>query len=72
MEVEVTWTQREIERGKKVSYNKSSKSAEGLEKLCVSSVKLMPPTCELGGVCPEYEPHPYINLEGPPCVILFL
>ena len=40
VEVEVTWTQREIERGKKVSYNKSyfvSKSAEGLEKLCVSS-----------------------------------
>lgn len=40
VEIEVTWTQREIERGKKVSYNKSyfvNKSAEGLEKLCVSS-----------------------------------
>lgn len=40
IELEVTWTQREVERGKKISYNKSyfvEKSSEGLRKLCVSS-----------------------------------
>jgi hypothetical protein len=40
IEVEVTWTQREIERGKKISYNKSyfvERSSEGLKKLCESS-----------------------------------
>lgn len=41
VEVEVTWTQKDIERGKKVSYNRSyfvEKDAEGgLHKLCTSS-----------------------------------
>lgn len=40
VEVEVTWTQKEIERGKKVSYNRSyflEKGPESLCKLCTSS-----------------------------------
>lgn len=40
VEVEVTWTQREVERGKEISYNKSyfvEESAEGVKKLCASS-----------------------------------
>ena len=40
IEVEVTWTQREIERGKKISYSRSyfvEKTPEGLKKSCESS-----------------------------------
>ena len=41
LEVEVTWSQNELERGKKISYNKSyfvEKAEEGaVRKLCVSS-----------------------------------
>ena len=40
VQVEVTWTQREIERGKKVSYNRTyfvENGLEGLKKLCTSS-----------------------------------
>ena len=41
LEVEVTWAQNELERGKKISYNKSyfvEKAEEGpVRKLCVSS-----------------------------------
>ena len=40
VEIEVTWTQREIERGKKISYNKSyfvEKCPEGVKKVCVST-----------------------------------
>lgn len=43
VEVEVTWSQREVERGKKISYNKSyfveqgSEGVEGVSKLCGSS-----------------------------------
>lgn len=40
VEIEVTWTQREIERGKKISHNKSyfvERRPEGFKKLCVSS-----------------------------------
>lgn len=40
VEIEVTWTQREIERGKKISYNKSyfvEKGPQGVKKMCVST-----------------------------------
>ena len=40
LQVEVTWTQREVERGKKVSFDKSyfvQKSSEGVNKLCAST-----------------------------------
>ena len=39
-EVEVTWTQKEIERGKKIGYNNSyfvEKGPESMKKLCASS-----------------------------------
>ena len=40
VEVEVTWTQKDIERGKKLSYDRSyfiEKGSEGLHKLHTSS-----------------------------------
>ena len=42
LEVEVTWTQRELERGKKVSFNKcyfveKCPEPEGVHKLCASN-----------------------------------
>lgn len=40
VEVEVTWTQKDLERGKKISYNKSyfiEKGRDGVSEVCTSN-----------------------------------